>query len=223
MNDRKDSTAWVDAFVGRLAAVGGELIFNPYSERCPWFDEHDAAAIRSENLRCLLVAAADLGVDAIWFGQELGHKGGRRTGIPLSDDTRLAVWGDLFGVRLRRATHGRAFREHTAGYVAQALQGLGGHRVLGWNAFPLHTHKPGRPFSNRAHNRHEAEVGAPFARELVVRMQPKRLVAIGQSAASLLQALDLGVPVTVVRHPSNGGARSFLEQIPVASRPSGER
>ena len=218
MMSGRAARAWSTDFIARLADIKGPNIFNPYRHRCPEFDRPDAVETRSANLRSLLAAAAEQGIEAIWFGQELGHRGGRRTGIALSDETRLDAWGELFCVELRRATIGPAVSELTAGHVARVLASMSGRRVLGWNAFPLHAHHPGKPFSNRGHTRQEAAATAPFAQELISRLEPRNLIALGQKAAATLQVLDPGLPITMVRHPSFGGAGAFVAQITAAMR-----
>ena len=149
--------------------------------------------------------------DTIWIARDLGYRGGRRTGIPLTDEAHLADAGLLFGdIVLDRATCGPAVAERTA-TVTWGLLGRIGRPVMLWNVFPLHPHEPGDPMSNRCHSRAEREATWCFMSALVDMLAPNRLVTIGRDAATALSAID--VPVSPVRHPSYGGQAEFTNGI----------
>lgn len=196
------------AFVAALSRVRLPDVFNPYCDHCTEYDRSNAAQIRRRNLETFLQAAMDGGADTIWVARDLGHRGGRRTGIPLTDEVRLAPLGRLMGdVSFLRATRGGEMSEMTAGFVWQVLSRIG-KPVLLWNVFPLHPHEPGAPFSNRQHTSHERRETSAFLRDLIRMTKPKRLVAIGRDAEAAIH--DYGIPVTTVRHPSYGGSAEFL-------------
>ena len=72
-------------FVDELKSYQGNNVFNPYADLCTIYDKFNAADIRRNNLRLTLDSFLQTGVDSIWIGRDLGHRGGRRTGLALTD------------------------------------------------------------------------------------------------------------------------------------------
>ena len=196
------------SFVAALADTRLPSVFNPYSDVCPVHDRDDAAKLRRRNLERFLDAAIDARVDTMWIARDLGYRGGRRTGVPLTDEIHLDHAGALLGgIALDRATQGPLVAERTAAVVWRALATIGVPAVL-WNVFPLHPHGAGDPFSNRCHTRAERDATAPLLHGLITLVQPKQIVAIGRDAQLALDGLD--VPIIPVRHPSYGGQAVFM-------------
>jgi len=199
------------SFVEALSRVALPNVFNPYGQRCPLYDHPHAASRRRKNLTRCLEAALDAQADTIWVARDLGYRGGRRTGVPLTDEAHLPDAQDLFGgIDLQRATQGPAVKERTATVTWQLLTEIGKPVVL-WNVFPLHPHEDGDPMSNRCHRRAEREAAWPFLIALIAMIRPTQLVAIGRDAGAALAELD--VPVKTVRHPSYGGQTEFSDSI----------
>ena len=73
-------------FIGELQAFSSDRVFNPYRDVCSDWDQNDAASTRSRNLLNVVDAVHGSGVDTIWVARDLGYRGGRRTGIPLTDE-----------------------------------------------------------------------------------------------------------------------------------------
>ena len=195
-------------FVTTLAQVRLPDVFNPYAECCDVFDRADAARRRRKNLEVFLEAALDHDVRTIWIARDLGYRGGRRTGLPLTDEVHLALVGQLLGgIELKRATKGPAVAERTAAIIWQVIKRLGQPVVL-WNVFPYHPHEPDDPFSNRAHTTAERDTALPLLKALIDMFKPKQIVAIGRDAQQTLA--ELAAPVTGVRHPSYGGQSEFI-------------
>lgn len=192
--------------VERLADLAFENVFNPYRDVCPHHDLPDAPSIRRENLLATFEAAS-AGVDELWIALEPGHRGARRTGLAMTDDRRLAAHASLWNVTVRRATCDGPESEQTAGIVWEALLRRPG-RVLLWNVFPLHCHKPERALSNRRHTRDERLACADLTAGIVAMVAPRRIVAIGREAQD---AMVVPHPSCIpVRHPSYGGKAQFL-------------
>jgi hypothetical protein len=205
------SSRAVDAFITRLAAFQFDNVFNPYSDSCADYDEDDAPAIRRRNLRRVLNAALAIGVDSLWIARDLGYRGGRRTGLALTDELHLDAHANLFDLGpLARSTHGPIVGERTAKVIWQAL-GAVNRPVFLWNVFPLHPHERDEPLSNRCHSRTERQACRPLLIWLLDTLQPKSVLAIGRDAQ--LALADLGVTAHQVRHPSYGGQAEFLNGV----------
>jgi hypothetical protein len=169
-------------FVAELAEMRLPSVFNPYVDRCDTYDRPNAARLRRRNLQTFLEAALSSRVDAIWAARDLGYRGGRRTGVPLTDEVHLERLSILFGgIPLERATRGRVVAERTAAVVWEVLRRIG-HPVVLWNVFPFHPHEPNDPLSNRCHTASEREITLPLLRQLICMFQPRRLIAIGRDA-----------------------------------------
>ncbi len=196
------------SFVQALAEIRLPSVFNPYADYCPTYDRTDAARVRRRNLVRCMDAAVTARVDTIWIARDLGYRGGRRTGVPLTDEVHLDQAAALMGgIALDRATRGPVVAERTAAVVWSVLTRIGEPAVL-WNIFPLHPHEADLPFSNRCHTRDEREATWPLLTALIAMIKPRRIVAIGRDAGMALA--DLDITVEIVRHPSYGGQAEFI-------------
>lgn len=198
-------------FVRALAAVRLPNVFNPYADTCEVYDQGNAPAVRRRNLRALLTAAQVLGIDTIWMGRDLGYRGGRRTGLALTDEQHLPVMSQIYpGTDSLRTTVGPAVAERTAAEIWAVLSLLDKPPLL-WNVFPLHPHDAGEPFTNRKFTNKELREVDDLNASLIRWLGIRRIVSIGQDAASY--AAKFGVEVQSVRHPSYGGVTEFREGI----------
>lgn len=185
--------------------------FNPYTDRCAVHDAPDAPALRRQNLQLVLNAAISAGVESIWIGRDLGYRGGRRTGLALTDEAHLEAHSDLYGrLPLAKATRSPVVAERTARVVWDVLGEIRKPIFL-WNVFPLHPYEPGDPMSNRAHTRAERQSASHLIAWLIETLRPRTIVAIGRDAASALE--EGGIQPLAVRHPSYGGQREFTDGI----------
>lgn len=204
----------IHPFVEAVSSLRFEDCFNPYSDRCKVHDRRDAPRRRAAALSALLRCATEKPVDAIWIGRDLGYRGGRRTGLALTDDVHLHQHAKRWNVELapELPTVGSAVAERTAAVIWGMLEHIDA-RIFLWNVFPLHPHETGDPFTNRQHNAHERRAGEELLQQLIVMLRPSRIVAIGNDAAAAAQRITDNVPVICVRHPSYGGQTQFQEQI----------
>jgi uracil-DNA glycosylase len=166
----------VETFVSDLAAARIGATFNFYREgqRAELRRRRLAAYLEERrNARLLLV------------GEAAGYRGARVSGLPFTSERQLS---------------GEPPGEASATIVHRVLAELGlADDVLLWNVVPTHPHPAGRPSSNRAPTRGEAEAGLRFVRELACGRTVVAIGRVGQRA--------LGGPY--VRHPSHGGAVRF--------------
>lgn len=204
--------AKLHSFVTQVAAQQFENCFNPYADRCPVHDFIDAPSKRAKMLSRLVERAETCEVDAIWIGRDLGYRGGRRTGLALTDDIHIAEHLSRWGLTAKRPTVGEAVAERTAAVIWQMLSQTQLNVFL-WNVFPLHPHEPGNPFTNRQHNAAERRFGEDALAALIELLRPKRIVCIGNDAYNALNRLQGSVPTVAVRHPSYGGQTQFVSQI----------
>jgi hypothetical protein len=163
-------------------------------------------------LAAILTAAAGQPVDELWLALEPTWKGGRRTGLAMTDerylDAHAARWG---AVGVTRATKkARSPKEHTACYVWRALADVP-ERVFLWNAVPVHTHKPNNFRKKRRHTASEREACLPLLRQMLAFLQPALCIAIGDDAGEALR--DAGRVCKIVSHPANGKHLEFATQI----------
>ena len=150
------------SFVRAVASLRFENCFNPYSDTCAVHDLPDAPNRRSCVLSAMLVQAQVRQVDAIWIGRDLGYRGGRRTGLALTDDVHVTRHADRWGILASRPTVGEAVSERTAAVIWSMLDRIDDGIFL-WNVFPLHPHEDGNAFSNRQHNIKERRAGQILA------------------------------------------------------------
>jgi hypothetical protein len=196
------------AFVDALAAVSLQDVFNPYSDRCTLHDRADAPQRRRANLLAVVEAAFGDGVDSVWIARDLGYRGGRRTGLPLTDEVHLQTFSEIYGgLPLSRATKGPPVAERTAAIIWKVLAEIN-KPVFLWNIFPLHPFEPGDPLSNRCHTRAEREVFREMLLTLLKMLRPKNVIAIGRDAHQSL--CELSIDCHAVRHPSYGGQAEFI-------------
>jgi hypothetical protein len=183
-------------------------VFNPWRDHCSVHDLDDAPFRRRANLTAFLEGAIDARVETMWIARDLGYRGGRRTGVPLTDEVHLPSASHLMrGAALTRATNGPIVAERTAAIIWQVLSRISEPVVL-WNVFPFHPHDAGDEMSNRCHTRTERETTWPLLETLIEMIRPQRIVAIGRDA--YLALAELSADTIAVRHPSYGGQAEFI-------------
>ncbi|MCB9479130.1 MAG: uracil-DNA glycosylase [Deltaproteobacteria bacterium] len=196
----------VEQIVRMLRRYRGENVFNPYRDRCATHDLSYAARIRTENLRRYLTSLAARSHPVAIVGRDLGYRGGRRTGLPLSDETLLPLIGARYGIELARACNTGPLVERTAQELWRFAECFESAPLL-WNVFPWHPHRPGEPLSNRPHTAAEARAGRDVLRRVLDLHDVRVVIALGRVAQATLASMGVGhIPI---RHPSHGGQTEF--------------
>ena len=195
----------------KIAHFAADGVFNPYAQRCSVFDVPNAVAIRRKNLDVMLEAAAG-SCTSIWVGRDLGYKGGRRTGLALTDDLNYSNHLARFGIEARLPVKPPFMSERTAAIVWHEIDKIN-EPIFFWNLFPYHPHRPDDPFSNRPHNAQERKAGLQILDCLVSMIKPHKIIAIGADAATACTRFESNLSLCQVRHPSYGGANIFRAQI----------
>lgn len=214
-------------FVTSLCAYRSSAVFNPWGERDPHHDaDHQGAVIRCEQLTCYLDERIGQ-ADTLLCAEAIGYQGGHFSGIPMTSE-RLLLGGLAHkglvpeivfkGLAPRRTSSPKVrpagFTEPTAtivwGFLAQ--QGIDPYRVVLWNAFPWHPYHPDKGLlSNRTPDVRELNDGHRILLQLLELGNFSQIVAVGEKSA--LQLGQLGISATKVRHPANGCAGQFREQL----------
>jgi hypothetical protein len=196
-------------------------VVNPYREAFPELDGPGAARRRRANLEAYLerVEAPRL----VLFGEALGFRGGRFSGIAFTSERQLA---GPDGRRLPWATdppfratsrNPDLFVEPSGSVVWDALGGQARGTLL-WNVFPWHPYGPRGPLSNRTPERRLVSENLHVLEALLGELDGARLVAVGRTAQGALAALGAEAPA--VRHPAHGGAEVFRRQLRALRSPS---
>jgi uracil-DNA glycosylase len=203
----------VNEFVGELSSISLPNVFNPYRDVCDLSDHVASPYLRSRNLTFFLSAVSNRQVYSIWLGRDLGYRGGRRTGIPLTDEFHLSALQNAFGIfGVVKATTDdeEPVKERTATEVWKMLR-LIAEPVLLWNVFPFHPFDKDDPLSNRRHTAQEFDLCRDILTTVLDWLNPTIVVALGSDAESAV--LSLGRRCERVRHPSYGGQAHFAQAI----------
>ncbi len=202
----------VDEFVDELSSVSLPNVFNPYRDICALSDHSNSPFLRQQNLSFFLDSVLNEPRRSIWLGRDLGYRGGRRTGIALTDEYHLEAFKRTFGVCgvVKATLDEEPVKERTATEVWKLLRKVK-EPIFLWNVFPFHPYDEGDPFSNRRHTTHEFEVCRHMLVMLLEWLEPTTIIALGADAESAL--LSIGYECKRVRHPSYGGQNDFARQI----------
>jgi hypothetical protein len=216
----------MDGFFKSLQAVKLDNVFNPWFCRDKENDiDSDSPAIRLSQLKQYLSERKN--AKYLLVGEALGYQGGHFTGIAMTSERILLgkmrhksiTPGHVFsGIEPRRTSTPSVkkdgFTEPTATIVWERLitSGFDMRDFVLWNAFPWHPYKPEKGIlSNRTPSDKEFEKGKPVMLELLKSVNVTKIIAVGEK--SRIQLGEMGIDASMVRHPANGGAPKFREQI----------
>jgi len=186
-------------------------LFNFYRDADADLDVVDAPALRRENLRRYLEDHAD-GVRLLLVAEAPGPWGCRFSGVPITSEAQL-VDPDFPAAGSRTSLQAEPLSEYSAGIFWRVLKPYYRGSFV-WNAVPHHPHRPGEPLSIRTPRQSEIDRFLPILDEVVRRIHPESLVAVGRKAENALKRI--GRDAEYVRHPSQGGALLFAEGVHTA-------
>lgn len=194
-------------FINELASIQLINVFNPYGNLCTKCDKLDGISIRKSNLENYLLALEEAGTETIWLGRDLGYRGGRRTGLALTDEVHLPFLSQYFnGKQFNQATQGERVSERTAIEIWNFIRKIPETPLL-WNVFPLHPHLSDDEFTNRKFTNSELSKIEHLNAELIDWFKIKKIIAIGADANKFAKRFNLHLEQ--VRHPSYGGTNEF--------------
>lgn len=201
----------ISQFIEALVqAPGLPNLFNPFRDICPVHDTPESPAIRQRNLEKYLTAHQQLQSRDLWVAEAPSYRGSRRTGIYFVPESKL----DIMATRLELTSFEKATHtpEQTPTSVRQFWQVFDELETLPitYNALPFHPHHPDFPLSNRTPTKRELVQHLTYLEMLVELFQPERILVMGRKAEYACS--KLGLKTIYVRHPSQGGQRSFLEK-----------
>jgi hypothetical protein len=185
-------------------------LFNPWRDRC---DEDEPCNGPEAKLARLAVHLA-CDPKFILCGEAAGYQGCRHSGIAFTSEylLREGKIPRISAMSHRLTIRRLPYREPSATIVWEALYDLGiEERTILWNALPVHPHRPEKERSNRTPKSSEMKIGERALRTLVAEFPSAKVVAVGQKAKRSLDSM--GIVSAAVRHPANGGAKAFRQEL----------
>ncbi|WP_260233488.1 uracil-DNA glycosylase [Curtobacterium sp. PhB130] len=193
----------LDAFWAALDAVpvadDAEALYDPSTAE---------GSLRRTNLSRYLDAVGP-GADTLLVAEAPGWRGMTNTGVPFTSVREL-------GPKYLVPPSPTAPWEASSRIVHAALATWSGPLPVAWAIFPHHPFVAGDRLTNRTPRPSEVRDGAPVALALVAALGVSQVVAVGRKAQGALASA--GIDAIAVRHPAQGGARQFTEQLAALSR-----
>lgn len=169
------------------------------------YGDDELGRLRERNLRRYLELPH---APILLLGEAPGWRGMTVTGVPFTS-VREVEAGVLPGLEL--PSEPQAPWEASSRVVWAALADWRGPLPISWPIFPHHPFVAGDPRTNRTPRPAEVRDGTPAAVELARTLGIRTFVAVGRKAQAALAAQ--GVDALAIRHPAQGGARMFTEQL----------
>jgi uracil-DNA glycosylase len=205
--------AWIAELDNLDRPADAEFLYDPLTED---------GRIRRDNLKRYLTIVAAGPPPFMLLGEAPGYRGSTVTGVPLMSVREATARPGL----LTGNTAGDGFLvprtsapgwESTSGAVWRALAERQGPVPLMWSTYPHHPFLGDNPATNRRPRPDEIRAGIRIALQLADLTGVDTFVAMGRVAERALA--DHNTTATAVRHPAQGGARIFAEQMRAILRP----
>src|SRR3954452_4538623 len=174
------------------------------------FGHDDLGRLRERNLRRYLQRPH---APILLLGEAPGWRGMTVTGVPFTS-VREVEAGVLPGLELPAVP--QAPWEASSRVFWETMQQWRGPLPLSWPVYPHHPFVDGRPLTNRTPRSSEVRAGGPVAEELIRALGIETLVAVRRKAQGA--RAEAGIEAPAVRHPAQGGARVFTDQLLALNR-----
>ena len=216
----------VTSFVQELARTPGDNLFNPWFRRDCNDASEDAPNVRRRQLVHYLTSRVGR-ANYLLIAEAAGYQGAHFSGIAMTSERillghhpKVHIQPSLVLPCLRpvqtskQGLRRNGFTEPTATVVWRTLLELDVNPlgVVLWNAVPWHPYRPEKGcLSNRTPTQGERNASLGHMRKFLG-LYPEALpVAIGRVSEELLSKCGRTVPC--VRHPANGGAQQFKDEM----------
>jgi uracil-DNA glycosylase len=176
------------------------------------FGLDEPGRLRERNLRRYLERPH---APVLLLGEAPGWRGMTVTGVPFTS-VREVQAGVLPGLDL--PPDPQAPWEASSRVFWATMAEWQGPLPLSWPIYPHHPFVTGKPQTNRTPRSSEVRAGGPAALELIRALGIETVVAVGRKAQGALA--EAGIEAPAVRHPAQGGARLFTEQVLALNRAS---
>ena len=201
----------IQDFISHLGDFKSECVFNPWAETD---SEYDNVPDNWINRRLNLEDHLNCEPKFILFGEAPSYQGCRYSGIPFTSE-RLLCEGKIprlaYHQGIRLTNRFKPWSEPSATIVWKTLYELGIEQdTVLFNVFPFHPHKEGQKFSNRLPSQRELKMTNELL-SMSINIHSGYKIAIGKTAHTKLMNLVTNLPI--VRHPANGGAKLFKQQL----------
>lgn len=203
-------------------------LFNPWFHRDRKNDiTPEAPEIRRHQLQLYLEQRRSR-ARFLFIAEALGYQGGHFTGIAMTSERILmGHQQEKYGVRPDHVFQGqtpvrtstphlieKGMSEPTATIMWGALveQGIDPYDVVLWNAVPWHPYRKGEGLlTNRTPLQPEMQAGLKHLKSFLDLFDGVNVVAVGRKCEESLTSLKIAH--VGVRHPANGGAPKFRQQL----------
>lgn len=191
-------------------------LFNQYRSRDLSIDVACAASVRRKNLFGYF-GSFPKRPPILLLGEAPGPWGCRFSGIPFTGERQLLTHSLPFGGAQSSRDKPRIRVGKKAPYISNSARLFWSTmkayhpRFFVWNCVPIHPYKAGSILSVRTPTAGEVLRYSPVVAEIIRRLKPEKIVAVGRKAQYSLS--HLGIPCDYVRHPSQGGAIKFKQGI----------
>lgn len=204
--------SFISEFIKLIQSKSFEKVFNPYIDVCGTYDKSNAPEIRLQNLRSYLTHLEKIHPEILWIGESLGHRGGRRTGLPFTDDGHINTLSKVYNIPKLQLACNTKMSEMTATQIWKFISDLPRAQLpFFWNVFPYHPFKSNNQFTNRQLTASELSEVGDIVELLLNNFRFKTILSIGKKSYDTLKQMN--VSSTYIRHPSHGGAKIFRNQL----------
>ncbi len=221
----------MEKYLEILKNYKSDSVFNPWGQSDKEHDiGNEAPKIRFNNLTQYLKQREN--AKYLLIAEALGYQGGHFSGIAMTSERQLLSDNETMFEKIFKGPKQRTscslklsnkglnnlsqngFAEPTGTIVWNTLSSLMGdtYNWINWNTYPFHPYKSEGILTNRTPSKKEVEEAEYFLSEFLKAFgEGKEIIAIGNYSELVLTKLNK--KFIKVRHPANGGAGKFKNQV----------